>query len=410
MTGESTLFNLLYRPGALLALLVLTACGRDHPGPVTAENYIGDATCVSCHAEQETFAHTAHRGTSAHATGATIHGSFREGENILPSVNPYLHYRMEARADGFYQTAVLEGAEEARTISERIDLVTGSGRKGQTYLYWSDDRLFQLPVSYWTELGDWIISPGYQDGVARFDRPINPRCLECHATYFDARQPADAPDPHGTDLFDPPQGVVPSNQYDTTRYVLGITCEKCHGGGREHVARQGSWFRRLTGQAIVNPARLSRERQVDGCALCHGGIGEPIQPPFTYPPGAPLEAYLHRPAPGPIEAVDVHGNQVALLKQSPCFQGSATMTCSTCHDVHQTQRDVTAFAPTCLSCHQAQQCGLFPEHGQRIADQCVSCHMPALPARSIVARRDGQPVQPAVRTHWIRVYPELRGE
>jgi hypothetical protein len=378
----------------LVLLLLLAGCTLDHPGPVTMENRVGDATCVSCHAEQHVHAHTAHHATSAVATHATIRGSFREGENVLPTANPYLHFRMEAREDGFYQTAVLDGVGEQRLTRERVDIVTGSGRKGQSYLYWSGDLLFQLPVSYWTELDGWIISPGYRAGVARFVRPINPRCLECHATYFDAADDGD--------------GVL--NRYDTTRYVLGITCEKCHGGGREHVARQGSWLRRLTGQAIVNPAKLSRERQLDGCALCHAGVGEPVQPPFTYPPGAPLSDYLRQPDPTPDEAVDVHGNQVALLKRSPCYQNSRTMTCSTCHDVHQTQRDIAAFAPTCLSCHQLQQCGVFPEQGERIADRCVSCHMPALPARSIVARHQGRPVQPAVRTHWIRVYPELREE
>jgi hypothetical protein len=37
--------------------------------------------------------------------------------------------------------------------TERFDYVIGSGGKGQTYLYWKGDLLFQLPVSYWTELG-----------------------------------------------------------------------------------------------------------------------------------------------------------------------------------------------------------------------------------------------------------------
>lgn len=222
------------------------------------------------------------------------------------------------------------------------------------------------------------------------DRPIPPRCLECHATYFDARQVVDEP----------------TNQYDTTAYILGITCKKCHGGGHDHVARQGSPMLSLAGQGIVNPADLSRERQIDGCALCHGGIGESIQPPFSYPPGAALENYLHQPTPAPAEAVDVHGNQVALLKESQCYVGSETMTCSTCHDVHEPQRGLAAFAANCLSCHEVRSCGLFPEHGHAIASECVSCHMPELPARSIVATQEGRPVRPPVRTHRIGVYPD----
>src|SRR2546422_8885079 len=85
--------------------------------------------------------------------------------------------------------------------------VIGSGGKGQTYLFWKADQLFQLPISYWRELGQWVNSPGYRDGVANFGRPIIARCLECHASYFESLPP-------------------PDNRYSKTGFVLGITCEK----------------------------------------------------------------------------------------------------------------------------------------------------------------------------------------
>ena len=55
--------------------------------------------------------------------------------------------------------------------AERIDLITGSGMRGQTYLFWQGDRLFELPVSYWSDGHRWINSPGYIDGTADFSRP-----------------------------------------------------------------------------------------------------------------------------------------------------------------------------------------------------------------------------------------------
>jgi hypothetical protein len=367
---------------------LLAAC---EPGAerVTADNYVGETTCIGCHQEQTRFLATAHFHTSAHPSPATVHGSFDPERNILRTVNPHLHYRMEARADGMYQTAVLAPAMGGRTVTERIDLVTGSGRKGQSYLFWRDDRLFQLPVSYWTEVDDWVLSPGFREVVPRFDRPANPRCLECHTTYFEALPGA-------------------QNRYDPERYVLGITCEACHGGGREHVDRQNSWIRRLAGQAIANPATFSRERRIDQCALCHGGIGESLRPAFSYRPGARLPEYVRQREFAADESVDVHGNQVGLLRRSPCFQGSETMTCSTCHDVHQPQRDLVAHSNTCLTCHQPTSCGLTPIHGQdALSGKCVGCHMPELPTASIVSVDGGQILQPVVRTHWIRVYPQL---
>jgi hypothetical protein len=196
------------------------------------------------------------------------------------------------------------------------------------------------------------------------------------------------------------------NRYDSSNFVLSISCEKCHGPGREHGERQRSWTAMLRGSAIVNPARLPRDRHLEVCALCHSGDGQQKAPAFSHVPGKPLADYLV-PAPVlPGEDVDVHGNQVARLAASRCFQASGTMTCSTCHDVHAPQRNITAFAGSCLQCHQVESCGLFAERGNAIANDCVDCHMPNLPSRTVVSSHEGRQVQPRVRSHWIKVYPD----
>src|SRR5262249_39217671 len=158
----------------------------------------------------------------------------------------------------------------------------GSGTRGQTYLYWKNDRLFELPVSWWRYLG-WVNSPGYKDGEVNFSRPIIPRCLECHATYFDATPP-------------------PNNRYRKTAFMLGITCEKCHGPGEEHVERQMAKDGLAAAKdhqsaAWTSPTKWPRERQMDLCAWCHAGAGKAIQPAFSYPPGASLAKYVDLPKP-----------------------------------------------------------------------------------------------------------------
>src|SRR5207245_11659759 len=117
------------------------------------------------------FEQTAHRLTSRPPTRDAIAGSFTPGANVLRTSNPYLHFRMDSTATGFFQTAVIGHAPDTSTRSERIDFVTGS-RKGQSYLYWqAGDLLYQLPVSYWTGVG-CVNSPGYPDGRPNFERPI----------------------------------------------------------------------------------------------------------------------------------------------------------------------------------------------------------------------------------------------
>lgn len=354
---------------------------------MTAANLVGDSTCVGCHAEMNGFITTAHARTSAPATADNIAGSFAAGENVLLTANAFLHYHMAATDSGFRQRAVQLSGTDTVVTDERFDVVTGSGRKGQTYLYWRDDRLYQLPVSYWRGIG-WANSPGYPDGMAIFSRPVTPRCLECHATFAEAVQ-----------------GPGGGNRYDPESMVLGISCESCHGPGRDHVAAERSplaWLRPAS--AIIDPGDLPRERELDGCAICHGGIGEPVLPPFSYRPGEPLSIYLHQPAPAPGEAVDVHGNQVALLARSPCFQQSQ-MTCSTCHDVHRPQRELAEFSATCVSCH-APGDELPADHGAAMPGNCVDCHMPELPTNVIVTDGAGGTLQPSVRTHWIAIYPD----
>ena len=175
--------------GALLtiAAIITTGC-TDTPAPaLSSAALVGDGTCLSCHSELEAYATTAHARTSAEATAAAIDGSFEEGQNVLATANPNLHYRMEALPDGRFRQVAFVGRAEPFSVSGEaaIDVVVGSGRKGQTYLHWQGDGLFQLPVSHWTGVG-WANSPGYPSGVAIFNRPVNPRCLECHATFAQA--------------------------------------------------------------------------------------------------------------------------------------------------------------------------------------------------------------------------------
>jgi hypothetical protein len=225
--------------------------------PARAE-YVGDSVCRSCHQEKaRTYLQTAHHFATSWPSAPIIKGSFTPDSNVLKTSNPYLHFEMTTGPNGYFQSAVEEPGEGKKiTRTERIDIVAGLPRKGQSYLFWKGDQLFQLPVTYWTETNSWVNSPSYPDGSPHFDKAIIPRCLECHASYFEWQPP-------------------PVNRYRKTSLVLGIFCEKCHGHGREHVARHRlkSPLPAGTSEAIVNPASLSRDRQIDICGLCQAGEG-----------------------------------------------------------------------------------------------------------------------------------------
>ena len=379
---------------AALAFVVYPIPNETRPG------YVGDTKCLSCHPKQKDFPRTAHHLTSQPATRESIAGSFAPGKNVLKTPEPELQYRMEARGDGFFQTGVLGIPPHTVSISQPFDLVVGSGRKGQTYLYWGRgaeggeaDGLFQLPVSYWTEIASWVNSPGYGDRIVDFSRPVLPRCLECHGTYAEP-----VADPNA------------ASRYRRASLVLGVTCERCHGPGARHSSVNAPPTSASVGggakavdQAIVNPAKLPRDRQLALCSLCHGGIGVAKTPVFSFKVGDALQDHLQLASPQPNEPLDVHGNQVELLERSKCFK-SSNMTCSTCHDVHLPQRNVVDFSARCLTCHKVESCGLFPRRGRTLTGKCVDCHLPNQTSNVIFSTHAGARIRPKVRNHWIKVY------
>jgi hypothetical protein len=337
----------------------------------------------------------------------SIHGHFDPGRNTMESLDPSIKFRMDARADSkgdaFFETGIegSKGHEKSRT--EQIGIVIGSGRKGQTYLYWRGDELFELPVSYWTSLDRWVNSPGYVDGTADFSRGINSRCLECHSTFFQELQKAGA-----------------GFHFDRSNFTLGISCERCHGPGAEHVREHltgatanGSSGAATGGSSTVAaempPVGIERDRQIDVCAQCHGGLGKGLKPAFSYKPGETLASYISLEA-DPRARVDVHGNQVALLEKSRCFQSSPTMTCSTCHDLHKPEREAASYSDRCLTCHQASACPTFSKMPHQEVTNCIDCHMPVQNSNSLIVDMNDEQVPVQVRSHWIRVYPSSGAE
>lgn len=372
------------------------------PGAVPASDrtrYAGDGACLTCHRDQAlSYQHTGHHLTSQKSSKDTILGSFAPGSNTLmianppqTDVDPRLYFKLEAKSDGYYQTAVAERGEQRLTKSERIDIVVGSGVRGQTYLFWSDNRLYELPLSYWSEGHRWINSPGYKDGTANFARHVDPRCLECHATYIKP-------------LSDDPQ----TNVYDKSSLVLGVSCETCHGMGADHVRMKQREPRNQSPpgeSSIVNPSKFDRDAQVDLCALCHGGTQrKETSPTFSYVPGKPLDQYFEPPPAGISEQADVHGNQVGLLQKSRCFLSSPTMSCSTCHNVHAPEKPAQEYSTRCLKCHRWNSCGMSKTIGRAIVRNCIDCHMPIQPSNAIVSDTAGTVVRARMRTHWIGIY------
>src|SRR5580658_5586843 len=103
-------------------------------------DYAGSDKCLACHADiTHSFFHTAHYLSTRPASAASIMGSFAKGKNVYVYDSTHTVV-MEKRADGFYQVGYLKGEER---IARRIDIVVGSGTKGQTYITRNNNELYQ---------------------------------------------------------------------------------------------------------------------------------------------------------------------------------------------------------------------------------------------------------------------------
>lgn len=360
---------------------------------VNFRQFAGSSTCAYCHNKiYETHVKTGHYLTSKPALEKYILGSFESGKNIYP-FKPGLFVAMEKRDSGIFQVAYLKGVEKA---ARRFDIIMGSGAKGQTFLSWKNDNLFQLPITYFTATNEWCNSPGFP-GKVIYNRPVTSRCLECHSTYFNV---ISAPNKE-------------PEEFDHKQIIYGIDCEKCHGPAAKHVEYQMQNPNETIGKYIINPTGFSRQQSLDLCALCHGGRLQKTKPSFEFIPGDKLADYFVKNTTGPAtKTIDVHGNQYGLLSESKCFTASATLTCITCHNSHENERgNLTIFSQRCITCHNKEHgtfCKTNSLSTSKLKVNCINCHMPKQPSMSIAVLLPGAvlPTPAMIRTHLIKVYPD----
>ena len=213
------------------------------------------------------------------------------------------------------------------------------------------------------------MNPGYDwKHHSDFRRKITMECVFCHNGYPNSKSDSDRADM---------EAVFPSGVPE------GIDCQRCHGPGAAHV-------RDPQAANIVNPAKLSRERNLEVCMQCHLETTSAPLPyavrrfgrgVFSYKPGEPLSDYAihfdHSPGTGHDDKFEIAGSAYRLHK-SLCFQQSGTMTCTTCHNPHNVPRGEEAkshYVSVCKSCHEGIG-KLVAERRHTASDDCLGCHMP----------------------------------
>ena len=299
--------------------LLLAAVARAQTQPPA---YVTPAVCATCHAAiAKAYSQTGMGRSFSRPGPANTIENYATAAFVHEASGA--HYAMTQRDGKYYQRRFELGFNGAIVNAEekQIDYIMGSGNHARTYLHrTAEGSLEELPLGWYAENGgSWDMNPGY-------DRPDHPgsrraityECMFCHNGYPKI--------PPGGERFE-------ADPVFTGDLPLGIDCQRCHGSGSRHVqvAQTAGAKAESIRQAIVNPARLTPERQLETCMQCHLETTSFLLPhsieryergPFSYRAGQPLADFLlffdHPAAAGKDDKFEIAGAAYRLRK-SQCF-------------------------------------------------------------------------------------------
>ena len=369
--------------------------------------YVDPALCAGCHPNVwETYRHTGMAQSFYRPTRSNTVGDNQKSATYYHQASAS-YFSVFERDGRFYQRRYQIGFDGKQTndLEQEIDFVIGSGKHVRAFLHRTPrNTLVELPLAWYAEKGGyWGMNPGYdRPDHPGFTRTANYACMFCHNAV-----PEIPSGPSGTSSIEP--GAEP---VFAATLPEGIDCQRCHGPGSRHVQIAGASAAKPEDirNAIVNPARLSAERQMEVCMQCHlettsfrlpNSLVRVDRGPFSYRPGEPLADFMlqfdQAPGSGQEDRFEIV-NAAYRLRQSACFRKSAgALRCTTCHNPHDIPRGEAAarhYTQVCLQCHQAalQQLSAAGKHPS--GDGCAGCHMPK--------RRTDDVVHAVMTDHYIQ--------
>ena len=381
-------------------ILFSTQCNSGSSQSIVYKNhaegtkYVGMNTCKTCHPDKyETFIHTG-MGLSFGAADTTKSSAvFGKHALIYDSILDYYYQAFVVGKNLYIKEYRLENGDTIHSRIEKIDYVIGSGQHTNSHIFQTNGYYFQMPMTFYTQVGKWDFPPGYENGFnARFNRTIELECMSCHNAY---------------------PSYIPGSKNKYASILEGIDCERCHGPGEIHVTEKSKGILVDTANeidySIVNPKKLPYDLQVDVCQRCHlqgNAVLNEGKSFFDFKPGQKLSDYMNVFLPRyENESSFIMASHADRLKQSKCFIESAnkkidlnqkkytnaqftentssSLTCITCHNPHVsvkvTGRQV--LNNPCIKCHENSKMLSACTEKESVRalknNDCSGCHMPS---------------------------------
>jgi tetratricopeptide (TPR) repeat protein len=348
--------------------------------------YVGMQTCRLCHQKiYDSFIQTG-MGQSFAPASRQKSVAIIDAHTVIYDQYQDFYYHPFWKKDSLWMMEFrLKGRDTVFKRVEKVDYIIGSGQHTNSHIHQSNGYLYQMPMTFFSQKKKWDFPPGFENGFnTHFTRKIGLECMSCHNALPD---------------------FVQGSENKFRSVPEGINCERCHGPGSIHVQQRSTGEKidtsRYIDYSIVNPGKLSIERQFDVCQRCHlqgNAVLKKGKSFFDFRPGMVLSDYISVFLPKYEHGEDefIMASHSDRLKQSPCFISSFkpsndtlslkpyknSLTCVTCHNPHVSVK-VTGkehFNNACKNCHNPSTAHKLCSEDQTarnsVQDNCVSCHMP----------------------------------
>lgn len=341
-----------------------------------AQEWVDEASCQSCHAEQTTdWLNSHHQLAMQPATEETVLGNFDQ-QSLTSDAETSRFFRRDGGfwintpgADGKpadYQVAYTFGLEPLQQYL--LQLTDGSLQ--------SHGAAWDVPEQRWFHLYDGeAVDHQHRLHWSGAQQNADFMCVECHTTGFQRD-------------YDPV-----ANTYSSQWQAEGVGCQSCHGPASGHLQWAESENKAATAKGF-EANLMGTVSEPETCARCHSRR-MPLDNGYAHG-NQLLDDYL--PVILSADLYEVDGKIKDEVFEYGSFQQSrmhaAGVVCSDCHNPHSAELRAPANA-VCTQCHnptgKATRAGIdasgmqaknydHPSHHHHAVgsqgSQCVSCHMP----------------------------------
>lgn len=331
---------------------------------LTDADYVGTETCQSCHQKEYLDWHNSdHDLAMMEADVFSVKGDFN-----TTFVSQGVTSRFYRKDNKFF---VHTEGPDGKYHDYEVIYTYGIEPLQQYIVEFPDGKLQCLRTAWDTEKGQWFdLYPDYEvepDEWLHWSRGglnWNTMCSDCHSTNVHKN-------------FD-----EKTNSFNTTFTIIDVSCESCHGPGKEHVELVShpdfdSSRYDVTKDNLFLTSSLTPHEQVDQCARCHSrrvqyteAFNHEGEYMDHYAPEI-LRDHLYFPDGQILDEVYVYGSFI----QSKMYANNVK--CSDCHNPHSLELKAVGNA-LCGQCHVKSKYDT-PDHHFHTVDtegaQCINCHM-----------------------------------